>query len=89
MKRIAQKRKNIEMSGRCCYVGVDVHKVTYYVALLSEEGLRLEFSTPADPYGLLSKLNGLGVTGLAYPGIFWCARSKAPASPYKAITGEF
>ena len=61
MKRIAQKRKNVEMAGRRCYVGVDVHKTTYYVALLSEEGLRLEFSTPADPHGLLSKLNDLGM----------------------------
>ena len=56
MKRIAQKRQNVQMSGRRCYIGVDVHKTTYYVALLSEEGLRLEFSTPADPHGLLSKL---------------------------------
>lgn len=61
MVRIAQKRRNVDVTGRRCYVGVDVHKATYYVALLSEEGLRLEFSTPADPHGLLSKLNDLGV----------------------------
>lgn len=61
MKRIAQKREKVDLSGSRCYVGVDVHKITYYVALLSEEGLRLEFSTPADPHGLLSKLSEMGV----------------------------
>lgn len=61
MKRITQKKKKVELSGSRCYVGVDVHKVTYYVALLSEAGARLQFSTPADPRGLLSKLNEMGV----------------------------
>lgn len=64
MKRIVQKKKkveSVELSGSRCFVGVDVHKVTYYVALLSEDGNRLQFSTPAEPYGLLSKLNEMGV----------------------------
>ena len=38
MKKIAQKRKKVELSGSHCFIGVDVHKTTYYVALLSEEG---------------------------------------------------
>ena len=65
MKRTAQKKKKVELSGSRCYVGVDAHKVTYYVALLSEEGARLQFSTPADPHGLLSKLNEMGVEVLS------------------------
>lgn len=65
MKRIRQKRQKVELAGSRCYVGVDVHKITYYVALLSEEGLRLEFSTPAAPHGLLSKLNEIGVEVLS------------------------
>lgn len=65
MKRVAQKLEKVDLKGQRCYVGVDVHKSTYYVALLSEDGLRLEFSTPADPRGLLAKLNGLGIEILA------------------------
>jgi transposase len=65
MKRIAQKQKKVDLSGSRCYVGVDVHKSTYYVALLSEDGNRLQFSTPSDPRGLLAKLNDMGVTILS------------------------
>jgi transposase len=61
MKKISQKQKKVDLVGSRWYVGVDVHKITYYVALLSEEGVRLEFSTPADPHGLLAKLYELGV----------------------------
>lgn len=61
MKKIAQKRQKVELFGSRCYVGVDVHKITYYVALLNEDGLRLEFSTPAEPHGLLSKLSEMGL----------------------------
>lgn len=61
MKTIAQKKEKVDLFGHRCYIGVDVHKHTYYVALLSEEGLRLEFSTPADPPGLLKQLHDLGI----------------------------
>jgi transposase len=65
MKRIAQMQKKVDLSGSRCYVGVDVHKSAYYVALLSEDGERLQFSTPADPHGLLDKLNEMGVVILS------------------------
>ena len=40
---------------------VGAHKKSYHAALLSAEGERLQFSTPADPHGLLEKLYALGV----------------------------
>lgn len=61
MKRIAQKGKKVDLRGKRCYIGVDVHKLTYYAALLSEDGLRVEFSSPANPDGLLDKIQGMGV----------------------------
>lgn len=65
MKRITQKCKKVDLFGSRCYVGADVHKSTYYVALLSENGLRQEFSTPADPYGFLSKIKEMGIEVLS------------------------
>lgn len=61
MRRIPQKREKVDLSGKRCYVGVDVHKLTYYTALLSEDGCRVEFSSPADPKGLLKQILNLGV----------------------------
>jgi hypothetical protein len=61
MKRITQKRGKNEFQEKRCYVGVDVHKLTYYTALLSEEGFRLEFSTPADPVALLKQIQNMGL----------------------------
>ncbi len=65
MKRITQKGKKVDLCGSSCYVGVDVHKTTYYVALLNEDGLRREFSTPADPHGLLSQLKEMRIEVLS------------------------
>jgi len=51
-----------------CYIGVDVHKLTYYAAILTSEGLRVEFSCPADPKGFIRKLKDMeiGILGLVY-----------------------
>lgn len=84
MKRVAKKSRKVDLSGSRCYVGVDVHKVTYYVALLSEDGERQQFSTPADPHGLLSKLNEMGVevlslaheTGPTGYGLAWACQER-------------
>ena len=67
MKKVTQKEKKVDFSGRACWVGVDVHKQSYSVALLSEEGLRKEFTITANPQKLLAKLVALGVVvkGLA------------------------
>jgi transposase len=61
MQRIAQRNKKVDLQGKRCYVGVDVHKITYYAALLSEEGLVVQFSCPADPNTLISKIQEMGV----------------------------
>ena len=68
MKKITQKHAKVDFSGQHCWVGVDVHKISYSVALLSEAGVRTEFSMPADPQRLLGKLAAMGVIikGLAY-----------------------
>ena len=69
MKKVSKKTGPVELTGRCCYVGVDVHKATYYVSILAEDGTRREFSTSADPdallYTLLSKM-GVHVLCLAH-----------------------
>lgn len=65
MKRIAQEGKKVDLKGKRCYVGVDVHKTTYYAALLSEDGLRMQFSCPAKPCALVSKIQGMGVDIIA------------------------
>ena len=68
MSKLAQKQKKVDFSGQVCWVGVDVHKISYSVALLSEVGLRTEFSLPASPQKLLLKLASMGITikGLVY-----------------------
>ena len=44
-----EKRGQVNFDGKACWVGVDVHKVNYAVAILDEDGQRLEYSTPAEP----------------------------------------
>lgn len=69
MSRISKKQAKVELMGKRCYIGVDVHKATYYVAILTEDGLRKEFSTPAAPDKLINQLlvdMQLDVLGLAH-----------------------
>ena len=68
-KRQSKKKcGRVNFDGKACWVGVDVHKVSYAVAILDEEGQRLGFSTPAEPRKLLLQLLGMGMTikALAY-----------------------
>jgi len=62
------KRNQINFAGKACWIGVDVHKSSYAVAILDEEGQRLEFSTVAEPKKLLGQLVHMGMTikGLTY-----------------------
>ena len=50
------------------WVGVDVHKTTYAVAILSSNGIRHRFVTPADNQGLIKQFKdrGIKITKLAY-----------------------
>lgn len=68
MKKVTQKFGKVEMKGASCHIGVDVHKLTYYAAILSTDGRRMEFSCPADPAGFIAKLKNMEikVLGLAY-----------------------
>jgi len=63
-----EKRGRVNFDGKACWVSVDVHKASYAVAILDEEGQRLEFSTPAEPRKLLLQLLDMGMTikALAY-----------------------
>lgn len=63
--RIAQKSRKVDFQGKRCYVGVDVHKLTYYAALLSEDGLSMQFSSPSSPGSLISQIQGMGVEIIA------------------------
>ncbi|MDR1657815.1 MAG: hypothetical protein LBT47_09730 [Deltaproteobacteria bacterium] len=56
------KRTQENFDGKACWIGVDVHKVNYAVAILDEDGQRLEFSTPAGPQKLLMQLVAMGIT---------------------------
>jgi transposase len=92
MSRIAkrrgeEKREQVNFDGKACWIGVDVHKINYAVAILDEEGQRLEFSTPAEPKKLLLQLLKMGMTikALAYEsgptgyGLAWaCQESGIP-----------
>jgi transposase len=62
------KRGQSDFDGKVCRVGVDVHKSSYAVAILSEDGQRLEFSAPAEPKRLLLQLlkMGISIKALAY-----------------------
>jgi hypothetical protein len=42
--------------GKACWIGVDVHKSSYAVAILDVDGQRLGFSTKAEPKKLLLQL---------------------------------
>ena len=57
-----EKRGRVNFDGKACWVGVDVHKVSYAVAILDEDGQRQEFSTPAEPKKLLLQLLSMGMT---------------------------
>ena len=65
MQRITQNGRKVDFQGKRCYVGVDVHKLTYYAALLSEDGLSMQFSSPAAPDTLISKIQSMGVEIIA------------------------
>lgn len=65
VQRITQKGRKVDFQGKRCYVGVDVHKLTYYAALLSEDGLSVQFSCPSDPKSLISQIQGMGVEIIA------------------------
>jgi transposase len=54
--------------GQRVWVGVDVHKRNYHVALRREDGDAIAFVSPPDPPGLIRQLKGLGISlaGLAY-----------------------
>ncbi|MCL2459524.1 MAG: IS110 family transposase [Desulfobulbus sp.] len=56
------KRNQINFEGKSCLIGVDVHKASYAVAILDEEGQRLEFSTVARPRKLVTQLLQMGMT---------------------------
>jgi transposase len=54
--------------GMKIWVGVDVHKESYAVAILSENGVLHHFRTPSDNLGLLRQFQerGIQISGLAY-----------------------
>jgi len=73
MNTIAKKREKkklvqVDFTGKACWVGVDVHKLTYAVAILGEDGQRLEFTTAAGPKKLLLQLlkMGMAIKALTY-----------------------
>ena len=57
-----EKREQCNFNGKACWVGVDVHKASYAVAVLDEDGQRLEFSTGAEPKNLLLQLLKMGMS---------------------------
>lgn len=59
--RIPYKAGKSELSGKTCYVGVDVHKLTYYTSILSDDGAYVQFAGPANPRTLISQIRGMGV----------------------------
>jgi len=65
MQRISQKSRKVDFRGKRCYVGVDVHKLTYYAAVLSEDGQSMQFSCPANPRTLVFKIQEMGVEIIA------------------------
>jgi transposase len=67
MGRIAKRhskenREHVNFEGKACWIGVDVHKASYAVAILDEDGQRLEFSTRAEPKKLLLQLLEMGMS---------------------------
>ena len=63
-----KKQAQANFAGRACWVAVDVHKMSYAVAILDEDGRRLEFSTSAEPKRLLFQLlkMGMSIKALVY-----------------------
>ena len=63
-----EKGNQVSFEGKSCWIGVDVLKLTYAVAILDEEGQRLEFSTVAEPKKLLHQLldMGMAIKSLTY-----------------------
>ena len=61
-RQCKEKCGHVNFEGKACWVGVDVHKVSYAVAILDEDGQRHEFSTSAVPKKLLLQLLGIGMT---------------------------
>ena len=57
-----EKSGQVNFNGKACWVGVDVHKVNYAVAILDEDGQRHAFSTTAEPKKLLLQLLNMGMT---------------------------
>jgi transposase len=79
--------KQVDFDGKACWVGVDVHKSSYAVAILDEDGQRLEFSTRAEPKRLLLQLltRGMSIKALTYEsgptgyGLAWvCQENSIP-----------
>jgi len=56
-----RKQAQVDFTGKTCWVGVDVHKSSYAVAILDEDGQRQEFSTLADSQRLLVQLLKMGM----------------------------
>jgi transposase len=54
--------------GADIWVGIDVHKASYAVAILSDNGILHRFTTPADNEGLIKQFQsrGIRISGLAY-----------------------
>jgi transposase len=90
MDMVAKKRGNrkqvqVDLVGKACWIGVDVHKSSYAVAILEEDGQRLEFSTVADPQRLLLQLlkMGMRIESLVYEsgptgyGLAWTCQEHA------------
>lgn len=61
-RRSKEKMNKVSFDGKACWVGVDVHKINFAVAILDEDGQRLEFSYPAEPKKLLFQLLKMGMT---------------------------
>ena len=53
------KPNQINFEGKSCLIGFDAHKASYAVAILDEEGQRLEFSTVAAQKKLCSSSFGV------------------------------
>jgi transposase len=69
-KSITQWQQIVEESnqGVDIFVGVDVHKLSYSVAVLSANGVIIDFSTTPDDHALLEQLKsrGIKITSLVY-----------------------
>ena len=69
-KSVSRWEEIVEESkkGMKIWVGVDVHKASYAVAVLSENGVFHHFNTPSDNLGLIRQFTerGINISGLAY-----------------------